>query len=280
MTYDQAMRILQYEVYRGLGLDFLNPALSQQIFGNLDLLGAPYNPPFRITLNAFSESVDVNGNALAAQFIGDIITLDPTVFFEFGGDYEIIERYTNPIQQEIEDFTSGNFVASTSRSGQLTSGTDQNSGMLQFVLRTFNRSAGIFTDVSVAPNASFQTVPGQLPFAGTSASVVGFRILSGTLTVTTAGLGGENNIEEVAWSAISLQIANGVIVNYPSNYIEPTLAPGSAWFYINDPTQSGSDDCIVVSQTEPTPGPGIYGITSLPSTSHATTYEKAVFGPR
>ena len=41
MTYDQAMRILQYETYRELGIDWLNPNLLTQIYGNTALLGSP-----------------------------------------------------------------------------------------------------------------------------------------------------------------------------------------------------------------------------------------------
>jgi hypothetical protein len=167
------MRLLQYEVYRDLGIDYLNPNLLLQAFGNLNLIGSPYTPPWQITLNLWAEWVDKSQDAsvgqtnpalwraLKAQMVGDVVTLDPTVFFEFSGDYEITGRTFNPIQVEVEDTTGGGFVQATSRSGAMNTGTDQNSGVLQLILRTFNRSAAIFTDVSPVATASFATVPGR-----------------------------------------------------------------------------------------------------------------------
>jgi hypothetical protein len=259
MTYDQAMRLLQYEVYRELGLDYLNPTLLQQVFGNLDLLGAPWLPPFGLTLSLYSESVDVNGSALKAQLQGDIITLDPSVFYEFAGDYEIIERYINPIQQEIEDSTDGSFVSPTTRSGALASGTDQNSGILKLVLRTFNRSAGIFTDVSVAPSASFQTVPGQLPYGGGESGGAGFVATAGSFTVTTEAGTEFTNISEVVWTAISVRLGTGITLLYAAGNTGgfTLIGPDSGYYlYVDDPGLIGAGS-IFVSHGPPTPGPGI-----------------------
>jgi hypothetical protein len=253
MTYDQAMRLLQYEVYRSLGLDFLNPNLLQQVDGNLSRLGNPYQPPFGLTLSLWSESVDVNGNALKAQFVGDIITLDPTVFFEFAGDWEIIDRYTNPIQQEIEDSTSGNFVSPVSRSGALTSGTDQNSGILQLVLRTFNRSVGIFTDASVAPNASFQTVPGQLPYAG--AGISGLTVQPGATLTATTYYGGSWS---VSWTSFSVQLGSGVIVSYPGGGASGSSGSPVGVLYVDDPTFGGGGGVTFGGGGMPAPGLGIF----------------------
>jgi hypothetical protein len=257
MTYDQAMRILQYETYRGLGIDWLNPALLTQIYGNTDLLGSPYQPPFGLTLSAFSESVDVNGNALKAQFVGDIITLDPSVFFEFAGDWEIIDRYTNPMQQEIEDSTDGNFLSPTSRSGAMTQGTDQNSGILKFVLRSFNRSVGIFTDVSNAANASFQTVPGNLPYAG-AGSAYGL-IPGGTCTVATeyTGLGGGTVV--ITWTSFEMGIGYGDILTYTSGGTSNALSADGPWYlYVYDPTSAGGGGKVflMTGGSPPNCGPG------------------------
>jgi len=259
MTYDQAMRILQYETYRELGIDWLNPNLLTQIYGNTALLGSPYQPPFGLTLSAFSDAVDVNGNALKAQFVGDVITLDPTVFFEFAGDWEIIDRYTNPIQQEIEDSTDGNFVTPVSRSGAMTQGTDQNSGILKFVLRTFNRSVGIFTDVSNAPNASFQTVPGQLLYAGGSGGSgggSGFTNVGGSATVSTAYAG----VVTVTWVSFGMRLGTGGILTYGASSTSGPYSSGPPWYlYVDDPTFAGGASKVHLAfGTAPTPGTGIF----------------------
>jgi hypothetical protein len=253
MTYDQAMRILQYETYRGLGIDWLNPTLLTQIYGNTDLLGSPYQPPFGLTLSAFSESVDVNVNALKAQFVGDVITLDPTVFFEFGGDWEVIDRYTSPIQQEIEDSTDGNFVSPVSQSGALTQGTDQNSGILKFVLRTFNRSVGIFTDVSNAANASFQTVPGNLPYAGEG---TGYGIIPGGEVTVATEYGGT---VVVTWTSFEIGEGTGSILTYSAAGTSNSLSESAPWYlYVYDPSSAGGSGHVFleVGGSPPTGGPG------------------------
>ena len=75
MSFDQANRLLKYEIYRDLGLDEV-----------------PWKPPIQITLNAWAEAVDASWNVLKSAQCGDVITIDPTASFEFAGEYEIIER--------------------------------------------------------------------------------------------------------------------------------------------------------------------------------------------
>ncbi len=191
MTYDQAMRLLQYEIYRDLGLD-----------------QSPYLPPWKVTLSLFSESVDGAMRALKAQLPGDVITLDPSVFYEFAGDYEIMERDLSFFQQEVEDSTDGSFAHPSGRSGGLVRGTDSGSGLLKLVLRSFNPSATIFTDVSVAGNGSFATVPGQLPYGGGGGGVIGS---AATLTVSTASSG----VVTASWTALSVTLTSGTVLSYP-----------------------------------------------------------------
>ncbi len=192
MTYDQAMRLLQYEIYRDLGLD-----------------QSPYFPPWKVTLSLFSESVDTGMRALKAQLPGDVITLDPSVFYEFAGDYEIMERDLSFFQQEIEESTDGNFIQSVGRSGALVRGTDSGSGILRLVLRSFNPSATIFTDVSVAANGSFATVPGQLPYGGGGGGVIGSAAI---LTVSTASTG----VVTASWTVLSVTLTSGTVLSYPA----------------------------------------------------------------
>ena len=140
----------------------------------------------------------------------------------------------------------------TSRSGALTSGMDENSGILKFVLRTFNRSAGIFTDVSVAPNASFQTVPGQLPYAGATEAGSGFTITAGVLTVTTPfEFVGAPNITTAAWTAITIRLGTGVSITYTAGSVGSLTAYGANYYlYIHDPYSSGGA-LVYVSATRP-----------------------------
>ena len=257
MTYDQAMRLLQYEIYRDLGIDWLNPNLLLMVYGNTDLLGSPYTPPWQITLNSYAESVDSSMRALKAQMAGDVITLDPSVFYELAGDYEIMERDFNCFQQEVEDSTSGSFILPPTRAGAMNNGTDSNSGILTLVLRTFNRSAAIFTDVSVAASASFATVPGQLPYAGSGGDDgggSGFTIMSGTVTVSTPYQGPDPEVidSSVSWTAIVVRYAGGTTVTYSA---ASSSANGGGYLYI-------SGGSVVYSAT-PLSGSGIYELCSF-----------------
>lgn len=58
---------------------------------NLGVDAVPYNAPRTGKLSVFFDSVDSSYRALAAQLVGDILTVDSTVSEEFQGDYEIIE---------------------------------------------------------------------------------------------------------------------------------------------------------------------------------------------
>jgi hypothetical protein len=275
-TYDQAMRLLQYEVYRDLGIDYLNPNLLLQAFGNLNLIGSPYTPPWQITLNLWAEWVDKSQDAsvgqtnpalwraLKAQMVGDVVTLDPTVFFEFSGDYEITGRTFNPIQVEVEDTTGGGFVQATSRSGAMNTGTDQNSGVLQLILRTFNRSAAIFTDVSPVATASFATVPGQLPYAGTmgGTGTSGVTIVPFDFTATTPSAGYNPPSEPlgtVQWPNFIVDY-DGTLVEYTAGQttqadvytgFNPSLLGGTGpWvLYLTGTQRGGAPGICAASQT-------------------------------
>ena len=252
-TYDQANRLLKYEMYRDLGID-----------------QTPYLPPVGIELSAFSESVDINGNALKAQLPGSVITLDPTVFFEFAGDYEIIERYINPFQQEVEDSTDGSFLQAPSRSGGSRNATDSNSGILKLVLRSFNPDSRIFTDTSDAANAGFATVPGQLPFTGGSTGSSGFTVTAGSMTVTSPAAPEFTADGIAAWTSISVRLGSGTVLIYSASSTGGLMAPGGPFYlYINDPTFVGGSGKVFVSAGTPPSGAGImvlYGpFNTLPS---------------
>ncbi len=270
MTYDQAMRLLQYEVYRDLGIDWLNQNMLLRTFGDISLLGSPYLPPWQVTLSLFSESVDASMRALKAQQPGDVITLDPSVFFELAGDYEIMAKNISHFQQEVQNSTGGNFTAAPARSGAMNTGTDQGSGILQLTLRSFNSSPAIFTDVSVDRNSSFATVPGQLPYAGVgtgAGSGSGFTLTSGTVSLTTVWQDVPANaaVSTVAWTAINLHVPPGITLHYPAGRFDNVVSDGSgnSWcLYIDDPTLSGDSSSVKLTQGgDPAPGVGIFIIS-------------------
>ena len=200
-TWDQQNRLLKYEIYRDLGLD-----------------QSPYLPPVGITMEAWAESVDVNGNSLKAQLQGDVITLDPSVFYEFAGEYELIERYIYPFQGELQDISAGGSIGRFTTSGALVSTTDEDSGAIKLVLRTYNPN--VFFDVSDTPDASFATVPGELPYAGTGGA--GFSV-SGTITVSTPYAGPspitDGPYSSLTYSSVILRFGNGVVLDYTSGGI-------------------------------------------------------------
>jgi hypothetical protein len=244
MTIDQAMRLLQYEIYRDLGIDWLNPNLLLQVYGNKSLLGSPYTPPWQFTLSFWSESVDASMRALKAQQVGDVITLDPTILYELAGDYEIVAKNVSHFQQEVEDSTDGSFIMPPSRQGAMNNGTDQGSGVLQLTLRTFNRSAAIFTDAAVAANSSFATLPGQLPYAGASATS-GYSVSGGELTITTSYSDDESGpISSIAaWTLFSISAPPGIVLDYYAGSSYALTDDGSGnpwWFYVSDPSLVGS----------------------------------------
>jgi hypothetical protein len=74
-TFDQAIRLMIYEMVRTLGPD-----------------GPDWKAPKAGTVTGYLESVDANGNALIDQVPGKVITLDEWVSPEYTGDYEIQHR--------------------------------------------------------------------------------------------------------------------------------------------------------------------------------------------
>jgi hypothetical protein len=267
MTYDQAMRLLQYEVYRDLGIDWLNYQYLMLVFGNLNSLGAPYTPPWQVTLNLWSEWVDKSldtstgqtnpalWRALKAQRPGDVVTLDPTVFYEYAGDYEIMKMSFNPFQQEVADSTGGGFLQPVQRARAMNNGTDQNSGVIQLVLRTFNSSPAIFTDVSMAMNSSFATVPGQMPYAG----VAKIRTVIEAFTVTITYPANTMTPAILSWPTITVDQSGSIVfVNAGSTGVAaPTyvsLLPGVGPFILYLDTAFPTQPVLILSASyAPTP---------------------------
>ena len=259
-TWDQQNRLLKYEIYRDLGLD-----------------QTPYLPPVGITLEAWAESVDANGNSLKAQLQGDVITLDPSVFYEFAGEYELMERYIYPFQGELQDISAGGSIGQFTTSGALVSATDEDSGAIKLVLRSYNPN--VFFDVSDTPDASFATVPGELPYAGTGGA--GFSV-SGTITVSTPYAGPspitDGPYSSLTYNSVILRFGNGVVLDYTSGGIGPLNAGSGYVLYVNDPTMSGGSVPLQVAPDGSWPsGPGIYilgtfGTPAIPESPGTNSY--------
>ena len=182
-TWDQVLRVMLYERYRDLGAD-----------------AGPYQPPKRVTLTLWSESVDIGGNTLWNAIPGSVVTLDPTTFYEYAGQYEVIEANCNPVQ-----------LAPQEQGGSFASAPASNSGTIQLVLWSFDEAR--FTDVSGVANASFATVPGSFSYAGTG---VGWALTGGTVTLTgePGPPGGVPYTVVVAWTGVTFSAPDGSIMAY------------------------------------------------------------------
>jgi len=124
MTFDQAMRLMTYEMIRDLGPDTYDPAFPA-VF--------TYNAPFTGSIKGFLDSIDANGNKLMDQVPGSIITLDDWASPEFAGEYEIQER-------------------------TITGPTAQQPGTIELQLQTAT-DASAYTDIVVDADSTFFTVP-------------------------------------------------------------------------------------------------------------------------
>jgi hypothetical protein len=116
-TFDQTNRLMKFERDRALGTD----------------TGVGWMAPICGTLSLFYEAVDVNGAQLPLQAkTHNVITLDPWLFPEAPGDYEIMNMTIKP--------PSGG-----------------SPGQIDLTLHAYNRNA--YTDVSDPPGNYYMSVP-------------------------------------------------------------------------------------------------------------------------
>jgi hypothetical protein len=130
-TNDQTARILTYEKNRDLGYDV-----------------SPWQPPKGITLQAFSQVVDENWSILKKKQCGDVITIDPSASFEYQGDFEIMEQRRYAFQADV-----------TTLDGEPIKSADQQSGILELVLRTFDGTVLGDDDSGGGDDGSWPNVP-------------------------------------------------------------------------------------------------------------------------
>jgi hypothetical protein len=154
-TFDQANRIMMYELYRSCGLDPTAPFLLA-LFGWL----TQWTPPQTLVLTVWSEAVDEEWNILMQVMPGQVITIDASVSPEWAGDYEVMEKVITPFQGEASQLYSGGGVGAGTDSPQgsveIANTPSQNSGTIALTLRTYNPN--VFFDTSMIP--SWSDVPG------------------------------------------------------------------------------------------------------------------------
>jgi len=186
-TWDQAMRLILYERYRDLGPD-----------------AAPYKPPMRISLTVWSEAVDAAGNMLWDRQCGDVITLDPTTFYEFAGNWEILEFIPHLMFVDLEvDGASSAQPAS-------------NAGTVDLVLWAYDPAR--FIDNSGEANASFATVPGAFLYSPVGGTIGTWYITGGTFTVI-AGKSSPSDPSSgyscrLYWYGITAVAPDGTVLSY------------------------------------------------------------------
>ncbi len=199
-TFDQADRLLKYEMYRDLGLD-----------------QSPWQPPVQITLRAWADSVDANGQLLKSQKNGDRLTLDQSASWEFGDDYEIIERWLYPFQGAASQLQGSiQQQGLPSGSGALAMPADQDAGYIQLLLRSYREAP--MTDVSDPAVQSYATVPNDDLWSGPGPVNSGYQVISDTLSATDAGSNVTVNYSGVVirpGGHLDISYTDGAITNQP-----------------------------------------------------------------
>jgi hypothetical protein len=208
--------------------------------------------------------VDAAGNRLWDQLCGDVITLDQTAFYEFAGEYEIIEMLPAPIQVDPQQ-QGGTYVTQPSA----------DAGVIQLVLWEFDEAR--FIDDAGLPTPSFMTVPGTFLFAGSGGPSGAIWTLTGG-TVTINWVSGAPVIS-VSWTGVTATAPDGSILTYTdgSFAIEPSTSGQTIELY--DPSSLGGT-CIYGYGSGIGTMPGdppvgahlLFTITSLPTVGHSNSY--------
>jgi hypothetical protein len=155
-TFDQVARIACYERDRALGLD---PT------GTNGQLTAPYvTPPVgKLRVSMFAR--DRYGNLACAIRPGDHVTIDPTLDFQYAGEYEVRDPLT--IYPPTAETSAGG--------DSLIVAPAQNSGEIEFTLGPYNEA--IMYDTSDQNAAGWLNVPGSDP--GNGSNFTGIPLANG-----------------------------------------------------------------------------------------------------
>lgn len=204
-SFDQANRLLKYEMIRDLGLD-----------------QSPWRPPVQITLKAWAESVDANWNMLKQAQCGSRITLDASATWEFAGDYEIIERRINSFQGD----------ASGAQGGTTARSASQDSGHLELLLRTYGEDC--FVDVSDAPDTYFATVPDDGLWPGFGVVNANYQVVTITLTASDTGTS-----VTMTWSNLTIRLGGATLLVYADGFAINELYATLLFAFVDDPYARG-----------------------------------------
>jgi hypothetical protein len=134
MTWDQASRLTMYERDRLLGID-----------------QTPYVTPPCAKLRTSMFARDIYGNLASAIRPGDHVTIDPTVDYEYAGEYEALEPliFCPPTAQ------------AAGSGGAIALRPDENSGEIEIPLGPYNEA--VMYDASDPLQAGWPSVPGSDP---------------------------------------------------------------------------------------------------------------------
>jgi hypothetical protein len=162
-SFDQADRLLMYELYRACGLDPLNPFLVALL---PFLSGAIWQPPVTLRLTVWGESVDSAWNILKSgmslsdtapgPICGRVLTIDTVNYPEWNGDWEIVECEYVPFGGQASQTYGSQSGGEVTGNAEIISAPTQGAGMLTLTLRTYNPN--VFFDSSMTP--SWVDVPG------------------------------------------------------------------------------------------------------------------------
>jgi len=243
-TWQQAMLVLLYERYRDIGADV-----------------APYQPPQKVQLTLWSESVDTPGNILWKRAIcGNVITLDETVFHEFAGLWEIVE--VEPHGLQVDPLLQGG--------GEIPQ-PSANAGTIILTLQQWN--AARFSVTAPVATASFQVVPGSFLFSG--AGGTSWAVTGGTVTLTSASGPPSGTYEiTVTWSGITGTAPAGGLLDYDDGGVAVYSNQFPIQVVIYDPTSEGGN-CVSVYPSGSTPPGGssvILTVASPPALAASASY--------
>lgn len=134
MTWDQASRLAMYERDRLLGID-----------------QTPYVTPPTAKLRTSMFARDIYGNLACAIQPGDHVTVDPTVDFQYAGEYEVLEPF----------IICPPTASAAGSGGSISLKAEENSGEIEIPLGPYNED--VMYDTSDPLQAGWPSVPGSDP---------------------------------------------------------------------------------------------------------------------
>ena len=136
-SFDQADRLLMYELYRACGLDPSNPFLATLLEWETP---PPWQPPITLNLTVWGEAVDEMWNILKSgmassdsapqPICGKVITIDSVNYPEWCGEWEIVQCEYTPFSGQAAQNYGSESGGEVTGSSELIAAPEQGSGML------------------------------------------------------------------------------------------------------------------------------------------------------